>query len=808
MAAALPSFRPSIGVPHRPVTAFTGLARPSTASVQQARQASIQRNLHGSAAGSSSLATSSSPTSPKKKRKSGPPRSFTETSASIPALNDFAAVTAPTSAIVWCGILPKVSAEEIENVQTTLKTAGLVFTVDVSTTGPIFEAIELAFRDHCATNNIDYVAPALTATIPSPNTMSYVLLGPRGRANGRTWVEDPKSLTRFTFTLQALRSAPYSHTPNNLGDGPLVTGISLRRSTAYLARLVVFQAMFFPTAALGGVFSTRSSRHSVEIQAPSAERDVQGSPPPSRNLFANDDEVCIQFALLHHEGKFNSDLFSTMSDLSLTQHRSYLGPHAAVDLTLQHMPGSGPSTLTAWQNHLQAPREIDDHIVVVSSTVDDGARALITLCFWLCSRPTTLKLKEAINEQFLSARPTIENAHLGEQGLFGLRARIGPGIGRGPRNEVIGQAVKILLSDGRFWIEREGFLTLRLHPSRSPFPYRFCVAKATGLILLLHFLFIGAPLPVSPFLFHTLFNGRVSASKFDIDFLSRFMSPDSILFIKRIVGVSLDQPLYSAKPPYCEVYQYLVNIPEIDPTLISLPRSEEEHQGISDSIVSYATLGTADIEHHPDYFGMGDGFNAVVEPFGGQDRPHHILEWFVTPCLELIKAAFDRQLKSPADILRFIDYNETNPEVNPWGDNVEMVALIERFVSHYLLERGHPRDLDGVIRALIDPEFTAPDSVVRARLFLSVTTGSILLPVRPAGWRIKPTRPLMRRGNDDFGPDVVIDFRSCFKTFSITNNARLRHLLISENAEAGKDTTFGRLFHAQLLASQNAYTSS
>ncbi|KAK6971565.1 hypothetical protein R3P38DRAFT_3336704 [Favolaschia claudopus] len=678
---------PSIGVPHRPVTAFTGLARPSTASVQQARQASIQRNLHG-------LATSSSPTSPKKKRKSGPPRSFTETSASIPALNDFAAVTAPTSAIVWCGILPKVSAEEIENVQTTLKTAGLVFTVDLSS---------LLFRDHCATNNIDYVAPALTATIPSPNTMSYVLLGPRGRANGRTWVEDPKSLTRFTFTLQALRSAPYSHTPNNLGDGPLVTGISLRRSTAFLARLVVFQAMFFPTAALGGVFSTRSSRHSVEIQAPSAERDVQGSPPPSRNLFANHNET----GACQHEGKFNSDLFSTMSDLSLTQHRSYLGPHAAVDLTLQHMPGSGPSTLTAWQNHLQAPREIDDHIVVVSSTVDDGARALITLCFWLCSRPTTLKLKEAINEQFLSARPTIENAHLGEQGLFGLRARIGPGIGRGPRNEVIGQAVKILLSDGRFWIEREGFLTLRLHP----------------------------------------------ASKFDIDFLSRFMSPDSILFIKRIVGVSLDQPLYSAKPPYCEVYQYLVNIPEIDPTLISLPRSEEEHQGISDSIVSYATLGTADIEHHPDYFGMGDGFNAVVEPFGGQDRPHHILE--------LIKAAFDRQLKSPADILRFIDYNETNPE------------------------------------------FTAPDSVVRARLFLSVTTGSILLPVRPAAY---PT--VDAAGNDDFGPDVVIDFRSCFKLSLSPTTLVFATLLISENAEAGKDTTFGRLFHAQLLASQNAYTSS
>ncbi|KAK7006600.1 hypothetical protein R3P38DRAFT_2793715 [Favolaschia claudopus] len=243
---------PGPTLPHRPVAAFTGLPRPATASVQQARQSSIKRNLHGSGAGSSRAsaagssrvsAVSSSPTSSNKQRKSGPPRSFTDTPASIPALNDFAAVTAVTAAtchlgnhLVWY-FLPKViycalqldnsdfndtldlspryfwkSAEEIENVQTALQTAGLVFNVDVSTTGPIFEAIELGFRDHCATNNIDYVAPTLVAAIPSPNTMSYVLPGPRGRANGRTWVEDLKSLTRFTFTLQSLRSAPYSHT--------------------------------------------------------------------------------------------------------------------------------------------------------------------------------------------------------------------------------------------------------------------------------------------------------------------------------------------------------------------------------------------------------------------------------------------------------------------------------------------------------------------------------------------------------------------------------------------------------------------
>ncbi|KAK7000140.1 hypothetical protein R3P38DRAFT_2538142, partial [Favolaschia claudopus] len=778
--------------PHRPVTAFTGLARPSTASVQQARQASIQRNLHGSSAGSSSLtAASAIPTSPKKKRKSGPPRSYTDTPASVSALHDFAAVSAPTTATIWCGILPKVvseylldtsdandtldlsvryfwkSAEEIENVQTTLKTAGLVFNAVVSTTGPIFEDIELAFRDHCATNNIDYVAPSLATATPSPNTMSYVLLGPRGRANGRTWVEDPKSLTRFTFTLQSLRSAPYSHTPNNLGDG---------------------------------VFIFLAPRH--------------------RNLFAPIDCLFgptnrLPDYVLPHRCFGRRVLYSVVASLSgdpcpeCGKGCTTLTTPANVEVIRQ----VSPDILEV----LDSDDEMDDHVTITASSVDEGARALIVLCLWLCSRPTSVKLKELVNEQFTSPRPTIENAHLGEKGLWGLRARIEQGVGRGPRNEVVARAVKILVSDGRFWTEREGYLTLCLHPSRSPIPYRFCISKATGLIFLLHFLFIGAPLPVSPFLFYTLFDGRVIASKFDVEFLANFMSHHSLSLIKRIAGVPLDQPLYSSTSEYCEEYQYLVNIPGVDPSMISPCRSEAEHAGISDCVVSFAQLGTVDIEHYPDYLATGDGFNVVVEAFGGQDRPHHVLEWFATPCQELIKAAFDRQVKAASDILRFLFFEETNPADNPWGDNHEMIELISRFVIHYLLEPGHPHDPDKVIGALIDADSTAADSILRARLFLSVTTGSTLLPITPAGFKIKclithdhseeyPT--LDAQGNDDFGPDVVIDFRSCFKTFSLTNNARLRHLLVSDDAEKGKDTTFGRFFHGQLLAACNSYTSS
>ncbi|KAK7041221.1 hypothetical protein R3P38DRAFT_3453507 [Favolaschia claudopus] len=621
---------------------------------------------------SSSVTTASAiPTSPKKKRKSGPPRSYTDTPASISALHDFAAVTAPTTATIWCGILPKVldtsdandtlDLSEIGGVQATLKAAGLVFNVVVSATGPIFEDIELAFRDHCATNNIDYVAPSVAAATPSPNTMSYVLLGPRGRANGRTWVEDPKSLTRFTFTLQSLRSAPYSHTPNNLGDGVFIFLAPRHRNL-----FAPIDCLFGPTnrlpdyvlphrcfgrrvlysviASLSGDPAPECGKGCTTLTTPANVEVIRQVSPEILEVPDSDDEFPAM--LIDEDGPYLSDssgeshtvpaiqpraaftmvtraaarqqwqeqaaaaavLISTVALFAApgplltsimekapvnVKQRSYLGVNAAVDLTLQHMPGSGAFAMAAWQNHLLMPREMDEHVTITAGSVDEGARALIVLCLWLCSRPTSVKLKELVNEQFTSPRPTIENAHLGERGLWGLRARIEQGVGRGPRNEVVARAVKILVSDGRFWTEREGYLTLCLHPSRSPIPYRFCVSKATGLIFLLHFSFIGAPLSVSPFLFYTVFDGR---------------------------------PLYSSTSEYCEEYQYLVNIPGVDPSMISPCRSEAEHAGISDCVVSFAQLGTVDIEHNPDYLATEDGFNVVVEAFGGQDRPHHVLE--------------------------------------------------------------------------------------------------------------------------------------------------------------------------------------
>ncbi|KAJ7860646.1 hypothetical protein B0H13DRAFT_2355502 [Mycena leptocephala] len=177
--------------------------------------------------------------------------------------------------------------------------------------------------------------------------------------------------------------------------------------------------------------------------------------------------------------------------------------------------------------------------------------------------------------------------------------------------------------------------------------------------------------------------------------------------------------------------------------------------------------------------------------------------------------AWDRQIKTPDDVITHLEFSQTNAENDLWGENTEIVALITRFVTHYLKLPGHPVDPDQVISALITDDDDHTDPLLRAKLFLRVLTGSMLLPVQST-WKVKclithdwsadyPTTDA--DGNNDFGPDITVFFRSCFKTFSISNNARFRQLL-SEEPVAGQDTEFGRFLHSQILGSKSSYTLS
>ncbi|KAJ7024694.1 hypothetical protein C8F04DRAFT_1239564 [Mycena alexandri] len=709
--------------PARPITAFTGLPRPTTASVQEQRRASIQRNLHGNRP---SASASSSTTSSPSRRKSGPPRPFSNPAPALASLDDFGTPAAPTEATLTVGILPKVldtsvhnnsldpspryqwkGGADIEQVQRALKKANLTCTVEVSTTGPIFEAIDAGFRDHCRRHNLDFL-DSPDSVSDSPNTKPWVLLGPKGRAESRTWVEDPKSLTQFTFTLRSLQQLPFSYTPNNLGEGPFVF-IAVRFRNLYgpidclfdppqrlpnhvLTHKCLGRRVLRPILAslagdpnptcrplctpqsetVGvtaahltvGVAAARPTSPDADVYMPTDSDDDEYTEFPGADTLVDEGTSWFAAALLDLNFAAPAITLSTVAENRTTQApsseataaiasvsptvsatapfvagplltaamemtptsrkpRSFVGD-GPMDLTLKHMPGSGANSLSAWQIHIQsAVPPIQDppaHLTITARSIDEGARVLIMHCLWLfAGRPSGLKSKELLDEQFPSPRPAIDGPLRSEVALFGLQVEIASGIGRGPRNEIIGEAIKILMADGHYWTEREGYQTLRLHPSRSPIP-------ATGFLFLLHFIFIGAPYPASPLLFSTLFDGRQIASKFDVTFLSAFVSPHSLSLMKKIHRVPLDTRLYASQSSDCVEFQYMLNIPDFDPTMISSRRSQEEHDGVCASIVSFVTLGSVDIENHSDFGLLADGFNVVVNPFDDQDRPHHILE--------------------------------------------------------------------------------------------------------------------------------------------------------------------------------------
>ncbi|KAJ7109024.1 hypothetical protein C8R43DRAFT_962608 [Mycena crocata] len=635
------------------------------------------------------------------------------------------------------------SRSEIEKAQLRPQEANLIFTAEVSTVGPIFETINLRFESHCWFNNINF-APvrSVPGAYTTLNKMAWMLTGPKGRST-RTYIEDPKFLTRFTFTLQALRTAPFSNTPNNLGTGPFIFIVPTEHNL-----FATIAALFNPVdripdhvrlhtcfrrrvlhpilASLAGDPSPECSPSCAPPDSAPPVADLQRPLPDIKMLTDSDDDFPEPAKLIREIPTWSMRrqqwqdeaaatavpghaslttppfipgplLVSAMESSSTSvKLRSFLGDSTPLDLTLQHMLGGGSYSFSAWQNHILLPldRQMDtDRIKITASSVDDAARTLITLCLWqFAGRPTGLKFIEVLHEQFPTVRPEVEGDIQEELVLLSVKIYIGLALGRGLRNEVVARALQIILADGRYWTEHREYQNLRLHPSRSPIPFRACILQATGCLFLLHFLFIGAPVPVSPFIFATLFDGRHSASKFDPEFLSHFLSAESLSLIKKIHSTPLDRPLYTSQSEDCIKYQYLLNIPEFDPTLISPRRSKEEHNGISRTLISFATLGSIDIEHHPDFLFVTDGFNISVDAFGDQDRSHNILKWFETPCRELVISTYSQNTKSVNDVVSHLDFTQTNPEDDPWKENAEIIALIRRFVVHYLSQPGQPAD--------------------------------------------------------------------------------------------------------------------
>ncbi|KAJ7645291.1 hypothetical protein B0H17DRAFT_1148483 [Mycena rosella] len=532
--------------PQRPALAYAGISRrPTAATVQQERQASIYRTLPQY---QSSAGPSSAPVNPRSnKRLSGPPRPYSSGSAAT--LADFsAAPSEPPKVKITVGILPKVlntsdqndfldlsphylwkGGDDLELAQRQLQLANLTFTVLVPPSGP----------------NIDFVAPTPASTngviYTTPNTLPWILLGPKGRVPNRTWVEDPKCLTPFTFAVPALRASPYSGTSNFIEEGIFIfvapevnfhfvsqlpaSEIYVDSSIVFLTLLTDDRIMFSLTNASLAVSFIPFSAHLatirvqlvalralaillvllgyIDLTCPLRELDSDDSdddvhlvvdglqPLTVTQIPLSPSQACscvfCATSLRSHPICTDIDLCPSPSYMDGTpisvKARSFI-PGGPIDLTLRSLPGAGPFSLFSWQDHMaEIHRPDSDVISIEAPTVDCAAQALIIYCIWLhCVRqPPEVKLKEILQEQFHSPRPTVSGPFT-NVALFAARIKIGPGFGKGPRAEVLGCAVEILMCDGLYWTDCGEYKTLRLHPSLSPIPRRSALLKASGLI--------------------------------------------------------------------------------------------------------------------------------------------------------------------------------------------------------------------------------------------------------------------------------------------------------------------------------------
>ncbi|KAJ7934646.1 hypothetical protein B0H13DRAFT_1854947 [Mycena leptocephala] len=204
--------------------------------------------------------------------------------------------------------------------------------------------------------------------------------------------------------------------------------------------------------------------------------------------------------------------------------------------------------------------------------------------------------------------------------------------------------------------------------------------------------------------------------------LLMFIPRHSLSYIKTFHSTPLEKPLYISQSEECIEYQFLLNIPGMDPTFISSSRCREEQDGICASITSFITLGTVDIQHQPDFIFLSDGFNVVLEPFGTYDQSHHVLEWFETPCRKMLLASYDLSIKAISDVVSHLRFAEANASDNPNEQNRVVIELIKKFLVHYLTEPGHPHIPGRIVEALLgsDGEQSRDPQFLRARLFMKV----------------------------------------------------------------------------------------
>ncbi|OSC97351.1 hypothetical protein PYCCODRAFT_1471873 [Trametes coccinea BRFM310] len=252
----------------------------------------------------------------------------------------------------------------------------------------------------------------------------------------------------------------------------------------------------------------------------------------------------------------------------------------------------------------------------------------------------------------------------------------------------------------------------------------------------------------------------------------------------------------------------------INPRGLSAAPTAAELQGIELLLVSEMLLGDKNLAHHPDLEAFASGMSIVLAP-GTTLRMIFDMEGTTRDHLTFL---YDRQLKDVADLIAHLEFKtaaksghaawlsdgDSDASIDDADWDVINEDLFAMRLFEYLRGIGHPNH--PYIQELVAPEAiaaAADDTLLRARAFLQMMSGSDLLPANP-DWKLKfyfhhtGNRTAVHTGEPPIPAPLGV--HACFYEATVTIDEGLRNLLRQER-EPNTDValTFDAWLHGAVL---------
>ncbi|KAJ7636762.1 hypothetical protein FB45DRAFT_1056053 [Roridomyces roridus] len=432
-----------------------------------------------------------------------------------------------------------------------------------------------------------------------------------------------------------------------------------------------------------------------------------------------------------------------------------------------------------------------------ATTIDAAAQAIVPILKHVEHQQATDAVVPAL-EGIVDCSPIrSKQSFFREGGIIQLGVRESSNesvsFGPGPRQAVYRRAILLMVNNHDFWQQapNSSFVVPLLSPGSFNVPTRTSFFTAYGSLLAIHcFTLSTGPHPVSIWVLLALALGRKG------------------LLIPKEYLAALDPPAFECLAPWLMLgpddtipthplhpfNQFLMNVMDMQPSMMTSPRTQDEHDNWSISFMCKVLLGHANPFEHPEFRALQEGMDVAV------GRTSFSLKLASAPeqALPFFAALYDRGIRQKKDITDHLSYRILIHAKD--CSTRSFAALFRLLMNRFLDGTGYP---DALRDTVVDAEEWSRqlnNTLLRVNLLLQAATDSDLLPF--GKWKIQ----FNFVGVDTVAPESdprPLHFHTCSTTVDVKITRALENLLLSSSVRLDDPThctAFDVWFQGQLMS--------